>query len=79
MRTDTTSVVASVASMTSTSGGASGTPVAAATSRATPNTLRRSGRFGSISMSKTASSRPSTVFTSSPIANSAASRSRIPP
>ena len=36
-----------------------GTPVAAATSRATPITDRKSGRFGSTSMSSTASSSPS--------------------
>ena len=36
-----------------TSGSRSGTPVAAATSRATPRTDRKSGRFGSTSMSST--------------------------
>ena len=49
-------------SMIARSGRASGTPVAAATSRATPKTLRKSGRFGSTSMSRTASSRPKPVL-----------------
>ena len=43
-----------------------GTPVAAATSRATPNTLKKSGRLGSTSMSSTASSSLSRSLTSSP-------------
>ncbi len=68
----------STGSSSVTSGSANGAPVAPATSRATPATDMRSGRFGLTSMSKTTSSRPKCRFTSAPTGESAG-RTRIPP
>src|SRR6266542_560688 len=59
------------------SGTPRGTPVAALTSLATPTTDNRSGRFASISRSKTASSRPNATLKSDPTGTSSA-RTRIP-
>ena len=55
-----------------------GTPVAADTSRATPNTLRKSGRFGSTSMSRTASSNPNAALKSCPISTGSSLSTRMP-
>ena len=50
----------------------------AETSRATPITLRKSGRFGSTSISRTSSSRPSAVTRSSPGETASVFSTRMP-
>ncbi len=76
-RTEAALSAGSAPSVTPSSGFVHGTPVAADTSRAIPIIESSSGRFASISRSRTASSKPKVAFTSAPT-GTASRRIRIP-